>query len=230
MLLQDAGLQALVAAANVVSVPSTVLDHECNRTSASGSSVLGIAPPGDSRLAPHPTLSVSAMAAAFKPGQAQRVESSAQTASWLLPCAATLQEGLATSSVAVKQDADTPSSKHKQLSGAKRRRKKRRDPAAGVTPEHMLYWVSQADVAAQLQCNDAVRPSEAASPLAEASAHEVNTSTAATLLPMTARLQQCHGDSQQNDRTQGECNRLSRLQGSVPPVPEQDCHKRRQCS
>ena len=38
--------------------------------------------------------------------------------------------------------------------GARGGRRASRKLVQGITPEHMMYWVSQADIAAQLRCKD----------------------------------------------------------------------------
>ncbi len=51
---------------------------------------------------------------------------------------------------AVQETVKAPVSKQRGVRGG--RRAARRHPN-GITPEHMLYWVSQADVAMQLRCD-----------------------------------------------------------------------------
>lgn len=57
------------------------------------------------------------------------------------------QKPLAAAAVAGK----TAAKKGRGVRGGRRAPKKR---IAGISPEHMLYWVSQADIAMQLRCED----------------------------------------------------------------------------
>jgi len=57
--------------------------------------------------------------------------------------------------VAAAQVADVPSSLRAQPEvGARGGRRAPRKRLRGITPEHMLYWVLQADIAVQLRCGD----------------------------------------------------------------------------
>jgi len=57
--------------------------------------------------------------------------------------------------VAAAQIADVPSSLRAQPEvGVRGGRRAPRKRLSGITPEHMLYWVLQADIAVQLRCDD----------------------------------------------------------------------------
>lgn len=108
--MQDAGLLALVAAAQVTEVPLTIQQTD--------SSIPGLQP---SALTANGA-SLSGLAAAG-------------------------QKPLVAAAVAGK----TAAKKGRGVRGGRRAPKKR---IAGISPEHMLYWVSQADIAMQLRCED----------------------------------------------------------------------------
>ena len=62
----------------------------------------------------------------------------------------TSQAGLAVPPAAVRKAIKEASKKSR---GARGGRRAARRAVRGITPEHMLYWVSQADIAQQLRCN-----------------------------------------------------------------------------
>ena len=108
--MQDAGLLALVAAAQVTEVPLTIQQTDNNS----------------------PGLQPSALTA---------------NGACLSGLAAAGQKPLVAAAGAGK----TAAKKGRGVRGGRRAPKKR---IAGISPEHMLYWVSQADIAMQLRCED----------------------------------------------------------------------------
>jgi len=109
LFLQDAGLLALVAAAQVADVPSSL-----HMQPEAGPSGLRQLPYKEGHL-------MAVTAASHKPHANE----------------------------AIAQTVKAAVSKQRGVRGGRRAPRKR---VSGITPEHMLYWVLQADIAVQLRC------------------------------------------------------------------------------
>ena len=230
-LLQDAGLLALVAAANVEPVP-TALPVDSGRLPGAANITTHVLPVDSSLLACHQPASVQ-QGTAVQAKRADADESGAQEPAGPLPCKgnAVDQDGVAAASAAVLAAADPLPGRYKQPQPARRRKQKRRDPSAGVTPEHMLYWVSQADVAAQLRCTDTVC-SAAAVLLPEAGGAIQDACTSLLPCPLLPAEQQCTATrcQQQTSRIAGNSSAASTLHCAIEPVILHKSSKRRQGS
>ena len=230
-MLQDAGLLALVAAANVEPVP-TALPVGSVRLPIASVMTTTVLPVDSSLLACHQPASVQRGTAV----QADDAgESGAQEPAWALPCKgnAVDQDGVAAASAAVLPAADPLPGRYKQPQTARRRKQKRRDPSAGVTPEHMLYWVSQADVAAQLRCTDTVCSAAAVLLPGAAVTGEPTQEACSSLLPcplLPAEQQRTATRCQQHaSRILENSSAASTLHGTLEPVILHKSSKRRQC-
>ena len=151
---------ALVAAANVVPVPDALPKQDYGRSQH---------PVMLSQTAltvkDKPTVCDPSAAVESAPMQADCTHDSPQSLACTLPVAtpAIPQKGVkaATAAAIVLPAAQVLPGKYRQPHTARKRKHRRYNSSTGVTPEHMLYWVSQADVAAQLRCIDTVGPAEA---------------------------------------------------------------------
>lgn len=125
-LAQEAGLLALVAAAQNASVPSAL----------------------------HEPTDISMLDTATASGLPE--------AALVVPCGDVILESPSgqkpTPSSAAGRTAATAVCKQRGVRGGRRAPKKH----PRITPEHMLYWVSQADIAMELRCNDIDTPPEVA--------------------------------------------------------------------
>ena len=229
--LQDAGLLALVAAANVVPVPIAlpIQDYSRSHNPATAShtallvkDTLTVCP------SPAPVSHVESILV-----QTDGTHESAQSLARGLPGAkpAVIQEGVSPGLTAatVMPVVEGLLGRCRQPDAARKRKHKRRDPSAGITPEHMLYWISQADIAAQLRCNDTVGPAEAGLLSEAASAKASSQEECTDMLPAVSGQEQCILGCQ--DKSSGMWQEMtggSELLCSVEPVLHRTL-KRRQC-
>ena len=229
--LQDAGLLALVAAANVVSVPAALPIQDFGRSHNPAPVSHTALPVKDKLTVCHSSAPVSHVESLLV--QTDSAHKTAQSLPWGLPGAkpAVLQQGVKSGSTAA---ADVPvveglPGRCGQPCAARKRRRKRRDPLAGITPEHMLYWVSQADIAAQLRCDDSAAPVEAGLLSGAASAKAPNQEECADTLPAVSAEEECsQGCQTQSSRMWQEVAGGSKVLCTAEPVLYKSL-KRRQC-
>lgn len=226
---QDAGLLALVAAANVTSVPVALPVQDNGRSCHPVTESHTALPVTDKLPVCHSSAFVSHVESIQM--QTDGTHESAQSLAWGLPGAKppVFQEGIKSGSTAatVMPVIEASPGRYRQPHAARKRKHKRRDPTAGITPEHMLYWVSQADIAAQLRGNDTAGPAEAGllSEAASAPSQEECTDMLSTL----SAGQQCMlGCQEQSSRIQQEVTNGSKVLCTVEPVLHKSL-KRRQC-
>lgn len=229
--LQDAGLLALVAAANMVPMPAA-LPADNNRPNTI-SRTKTILPVNSSLTACHQSASVRQRSTVVTDAD----ELGAQAPAFVLPCTALAmdQEELPAASDVVPTAAAPLPGKCRQPQAARRRKKKRHGPSTGVTPEHMLYWVSQADVAAQLRCTEtacsaaSVLLPEAAS--TEGSTQEVCASSVpGAVSPAWSAEEQCNAGCQpQSSRTPEIPSAAGATHCTVKPVVLHKPVKRKHC-
>ena len=230
LLLQDAGLLALVAAANVFPVPIALPKQDYGR-SHNPVTVSQTALPVKQRLAvccpPAPVSHAESVLV-----QTNGTHEGAQSLAWGMPGAlpAVSQEGIKSGSTAatVMPAVEGLPGRCRQPQAARKRKHKRRDPSAGITPEHMLYWVSQADIAAQLRCTDTAIPAEAG--LADLAKTELPRHEACdSMLPALCAEEQCMlGCQEQSSRMRQDVTPGSKPLCTVEPVLQKSL-KRRQC-
>lgn len=103
------------------------------------------------------------------------------------------QEGVkaAVAAATVLPAAQVMPGRYRQPHAARKRKHKRCEHAIGVTPEHMLYWVSQADIAAQLQCIDTDGPAEAGWLAEAASTAPSSPQECPSMLPAGSAKEKC---------------------------------------
>lgn len=221
LLLQDAGLLALVAAANVVPVPVALPIQDYGRShnpvmlSQTALSVKD-----------RPTVCHPSAGAESAPMQADCTRESCQSPACSLP--GVTQEGVkaAVAAATVLPAAQILPGKYRHPHSARKRKHKRRDPSTGVTPEHMLYWVSQDDIAAQLRCTDTVGPAEAGLLSETTSTEPLSPQECPAMLPAGSAQEKCmlgcweHSSS----NATGTSNILFTVE------PAQKSLKRRECS
>ena len=216
---------ALVAAAYVVPVPSAPPSQQHSQHQHISMSAVS------TLRAPHQP--VAAVQLVSVPAPPDPAEGAAQGASWVLPCTASHGTEPYTAAAA-RADANALPSQRKQPHSARRRRRKRQDSfPTGITPEHMLYWVSQADIAAQLRCTDGICPDESG-PLACASATE-SSRQAQAFSPMPVLTPALDVDQLQQHNAASQTQALSPestctgVHSAGRPVSVQKPLKRRQC-
>lgn len=226
LLLQDAGLQALVAAANVLPVPLALPTQDYSRLH-NPVTVTKTALPVESGLQEgHQSASVSCVESILAP-----TDEGAQEPAWVLP-GRTAQEGVKSASDTVMPLAEAIPGRCSQPHVARKRKHKRRDASSGITPEHMLYWVTQADIAAQLRCTDEASPEAGLMPEA-ASTEAPSQEACSSMLPASSLPDLCAGEcilgcQQQGSRTGQETSDASKVCYNVEPVLQKS-PKRRQC-
>lgn len=227
--LQDAGLLALVAAANVVPVPVALPMQDYSRSHNPATASHTALPVKDMLTVCHsPVSHVQSILV-----QTDGNHENAQNPAWGLPGAkpAAIQEEVRSGLTAatVMPVVESLPGRCRQPHAARKRKHKRRDSSAGVTPEHMLYWVSQADIAAQLRCNDTAGPAEAGLLSEAASANAPNQEECTDVLPGVSAVGQCIiGCQEQSSRIRTEVTGGSKVLCTVEPVLHKSL-KRRQC-
>lgn len=207
MLLQDAGLLALVAAANVAPVPIALPIQDYGRSHNPVTVSQAAAPLKEKLTDGHSPAPVSHVDSVLV--QTDGTHEGAQSLAWGMPGAlpAVSWEGVKAGSTAatVMPAVEGLRGRCRQPRAARKRKHKRRDPSAGITPEHMLYWVSQADVAAQLRCCHTPSPAEAGL-LPDLASTEVQRQPACdSMLPALSAEEQCmQGCQEQGNRMRPE--------------------------
>lgn len=188
------------------------------------------APPLDS------SLTACHQSASAKQGTAvhakDAAESGPQNAVGVLPCSRLAVTSVNQDGLKAASAADPLPGRCRQPQAGRKRRQKRRDPSTGVTPEHMLYWVSQADVAEQLRCTDAVCSAAAVLlPEAALAGDSVQEACSSVLPnPLSPTDQQCAaGCQQQTSRTVEVPCAACTPHCIAEPAILQNPFKRRQC-
>lgn len=219
LLLQDAGLLALVAAANVVPVPDALPIQDYSRSQKPVMLSQTAPTISDKPTVCHPSATVD-----NAPTQADSTHERSQSLACSLP--AVTQEGVkaAVPAAAVLPAAQVLPGKYRQPHAARKRKHKRCDPSTGVTPEHMLYWVSQADIAAQLRCIDTVGPAETGLLSEAASVETLSQQECPSTLQAGSAEEKCiFGWEQISGTANGSSNRSHTVE------PASKSLKRRQC-
>ena len=223
LLLQDAGLLALVAAANVLPVPPALPTQDYSRLHNPVTVTKTALPVQSGQQEGHQSASVSCVENILA-----STNDGTQNPAWILP-GTTAQEGVKSASDTVMPLAEAIPGRCSQPHVARKRKHKRRDASSGITPEHMLYWVSQADIAAQLRCTD--EASHEAGLFPEAASTEAPSQEAcSSMLPASSLPDgECiSGCQQQGNRTRQDATDASKVCNNVEPVLQKSL-KRRQC-
>lgn len=159
-------------------------------------------------------------------------ESGAQNPGGVLPCRRLANPSFNQDGLQAASAAEPLPGRCRQPQAARKRKQKQRDPSTGVTPEHMLYWVSQADVAAQLRCTDAACSAAAVllpeAALAGGLVQEACSSVLPSPLSPTEQ-QRTAGYQQQTSRIVEVACVASTPHCIVEPAILQNSLKRRQC-